>query len=89
MATLTWLLMKIVTWWGDFGQVGTCGVRSNPGLGHGEEISVYLKEFCSGTNIFLILSIIVLLLSEFCLDLDKRGETCIPVGLLSKGPHMA
>ena len=40
---------KIVTWWGDSGQVGTCGVRSNPGLGHGEEISVVVKnKFCNG-----------------------------------------
>ena len=49
-----WLLMKIVTWWGDFGQVGTCGVRSNPDLGHGEEISVVVKnKFCNG-RVFVV-----------------------------------
>ena len=39
---------------GDFGQVGTCGVRSNPGLGHGEEISVVVKnKFCNG-RVFVV-----------------------------------
>ena len=46
--------MKIVTWWGDFGQVDTCGVRSNPGLGHGEEINVVVKnKFCNG-RVFVV-----------------------------------
>ena len=51
---LKWLLMKIVTLWGDFGQVGTCGVSSNPGLEHGEEISVVVKnKFCNG-RVFVV-----------------------------------
>ena len=46
--------MKIVTWWGDFRQVGTGGVRSNPGLGHGEEINVIVKNiFCNG-RVFVV-----------------------------------
>ena len=45
--------MKIVTWWGDFGQVGTCGVRSNPGLEHDEEISVIKNKFCYG-RVFVV-----------------------------------
>ena len=53
-AALKWLLMKTVTWWGVFGQVGTCGVRSIPGLGHGEEISVVVKnKFCNG-RVFVV-----------------------------------
>ena len=48
-AGLMWLMMKIITWWGDFRQVSTCGVRSNPGLAHGEEISVVVRnKFCNG-----------------------------------------
>ena len=46
--------MKIVTWWGDFGQVVTFGCRSNPGLGHGEEIGVIVKnKFCNG-RVFVV-----------------------------------
>ena len=46
---LSWLLIEIVAWWGDFGQICTCGVRSNPSLGHGEENSVIIRnKFCNG-----------------------------------------
>ena len=39
--------MKIVTWWGDFRQVGT-------GLGHEEEIRVVVKnKFCNG-RVFVV-----------------------------------
>ena len=31
-AGLLWLLIQTVTWWGDFRQVGACGVRSYPGV---------------------------------------------------------
>ena len=31
-AGLSWLLIEIVTWGGDFRQVGTFGVRAYPGL---------------------------------------------------------
>ena len=40
MADLSWLLIQIVTWWGDFGQIGTGGSRSYPSHRHGKEISV-------------------------------------------------
>ena len=44
-----WLLIEIVAWWGDFGQIRTCGVRSNPSIGHGEEISVIIRnKLCDG-----------------------------------------
>ena len=29
---LSWLLIQTITWWGDFSQVGACGVKSYPGL---------------------------------------------------------
>ena len=32
MASLLWLLVKIVTWWGDFTQITTCGIRSDSSL---------------------------------------------------------
>ena len=47
-AALTWLLIKIVTWCSDSGQVGTCDVRSNPGFEHAEEI-----KFCNG-RVFVV-----------------------------------
>ena len=51
---LSWLLIEIVVWWGDFGQIYTCGVRSNPSLGHGKEISVIVgNKFCDG-RIFVV-----------------------------------
>ena len=28
----SWLLIEFVAWWGNFGQICTCGVRSYPGL---------------------------------------------------------
>ena len=67
-----WLLMKIVTWLGDFGQVGTCGVRSNPGLGHGEEISVIVKnKFCNG-RVFVVYG------SDDCIsEIQTIGWSCI------------
>ena len=53
-AALTWLLIKIVTWCSDSGQVGTCDVRSNPGFEHAEEITVVVKnKFCNG-RVFVV-----------------------------------
>ena len=50
----TWLLIKIVTLWGDCGPVGTCDVRSNPSLGHGKEISVVVKNKFCNSRVFLV-----------------------------------
>ena len=53
-AGLSWLLIQIVTWLGDFGHFGACGVRSNPGLPHDEEISVIVRnKFCNG-RVFVV-----------------------------------
>ena len=53
-AGFSWLLIQIVSWWGDFRQVGACGVRSYPGLRHGEEISVIVRnKFCNG-RVFVV-----------------------------------
>ena len=50
----SWLLIEFVAWWGNFGQICTCGVRSYPGLRHGEEISVIIRnKFCNG-RIFVV-----------------------------------
>ena len=78
MAALTWLLMKIVTLWGDFGQVGTCGVRYNPGIGHGEEISVVKNKFCNGW-VFVVYG------SNVCAgDIKTIGWSWIWVDITSK-----
>ena len=46
---LSWLLIEIVTWWCDFEQIGTCGVRSDPSLRHYKEIMVIIRnKFCNG-----------------------------------------
>ena len=51
---LLWFMIETVAWWGDFGQICTCGIRSNPSLGHGEEISVIIRNiFCNG-RIFVV-----------------------------------
>ena len=70
--------MKIVTWWGDFRQVGTCGVMSNPGLGHGEEISVVKNKFSNGR-------VSVVFGSDVCIsDLQTIGQSWIWVDITSK-----
>ena len=75
---LTWLLIKIVTLWGDSGQVGTCDVRSNPGLGHGEEISVVKNKFCNG-RVFVVDG------SDVCVsDIETVGWSWIWVDISSK-----
>ena len=51
---LLWLLIEIVAWWGDFRQICTCGVRSNPCLGHGEEISVIIRNKLCDRRIFIV-----------------------------------
>ena len=38
----SWLLIEFVAWWGNFGQICTCGVRSYPSLRHGKEIGVIM-----------------------------------------------
>ena len=40
----SWLLIQTVTWWGDFRQVGAYDVRSYPGLRHGKEISIIVRN---------------------------------------------
>ena len=50
----SWLLIEFVAWWGNFGHICTCGVRSYPGLRHGEEIGVIIRnKFCNG-RIFIV-----------------------------------
>ena len=78
MTALTWLLIKTVTLWGDSGQVGTCDVRSAPGLGHGKEISVVVKnKFCTG-RIFVVDG------SDVCIsDIETVGWSWIWVDITS------
>ena len=79
MAALTWLLMKIVPWWGDFGQVGTCGVRSNPGLGHSEEFSVIVKNKFCNDRVYVVYG------SDVCVsDMQTIGWYWIWVDITSK-----
>ena len=78
MTALTWLLIKIVTWWGDFGQVGTCGVRSNPGLGHGKEVGGIKNKFCNGR-------VLIVYESDVCVsDMQTIGWSWIWVDITSK-----
>ena len=49
---LSWLLIEILAWWGDFGQICTCGVRSNPSLRHGKETSVIFRDKFFNGKIF-------------------------------------
>ena len=75
---LMWLLIKIVTLWGDSGQVGTCDVRSNPGLGHGQEISVVKNKFCNFW-VFVVDG------SDVCIsDIETVGWSWIWVYITSK-----
>ena len=73
-----WLLIKIVTLWRDSGHDGTCDVRSNPGLGHGKEISVVKNKFCNG-RVFVVDG------SDVCIsDIETLGWSWICVDITSK-----
>ena len=57
-ADLLWLLIEIVAWWGDFRQICTCGVRSNPSLRHSEDIRVIIRNKFCNTRIFVVFDLI-------------------------------